>query len=258
MNEKNKKLVICRDVEFIEDEFDIGNNFEKSDNTNKPLNKITFIEKVGDSDKNFANEEIQNYNNDDTENCNNEEIEICNNENNEICNNENIQNCNNQNFEICNNDNEDHMVTQDVSNQIDPNEGTISRIDSDIEYEPKCYSEALRCKFRRNWKESMQEELNEMKNHNVWTIIERPNDKNIIGCRWVYKIKFEPFTRNRRFRARLVAKGYNQIYGHDYENVFAPVCKQPTLRLFLTMCVTLNIQINHCDIKTAFLNGKLN
>lgn len=95
------------------------------------------------------------------------------------------------------------------------------------------------------------------KNH-TWDLIDRPEGERTIGCKWIYKIKpGVPGGEDRRFKGRVVAKGYSQIEGIDYNEVFSPVVKHVTIRLLLSMVVHYDLELEQLDVKTAFLHGNL-
>lgn len=82
--------------------------------------------------------------------------------------------------------------------------------------------------------------------------------KRVIGCKWVYKKKPGiPGVEDPRFKSRLVAKGYSQVEGVDYNEVFAPVVKHVSIRLILSLVVKEYLHLMQLDMKTAFLNGTL-
>ena len=81
--------------------------------------------------------------------------------------------------------------------------------------------------------------------------------RNIIGCRWVFKIKYGPKGEVQRYKARLEAKGYTQSYSIDYVETFSPVVKCQTLRLLLVLAVSNDCEIHQMDIKTTFLGQDL-
>ena len=103
----------------------------------------------------------------------------------------------------------------------------------------------------------MQEELNQFERNEVWGLVPRPNNQNVIGTKWVYRNKMDGniIIRN---KARLVAQGYNQQKGIDYEETFAPVARLETIRMLLTFACYKNFILYPKDVKSAFLNGFIN
>ena len=110
----------------------------------------------------------------------------------------------------------------------------------------------------KQWKTAIQEELNAHNKNNTWIYVDRNNNMNIIGCKWVFKIKRDMNGNIQKYKARLVAKGYNQEYGIDYDETFAPVLKYKSLRLLLALSTIYNTELEQLDIKTAFLNATIN
>ena len=84
-----------------------------------------------------------------------------------------------------------------------------------------------------------------------------PLSKNVVGCKWVYKLKTHSDGSIARYKARLVAKGFHQQYGIDFTETFNPVIKPPTVRLILSLAVSLNWPLRQLDVKNAFLHGTL-
>ncbi|XP_047320236.1 uncharacterized protein LOC124924211 [Impatiens glandulifera] len=81
----------------------------------------------------------------------------------------------------------------------------------------------------------MNDELTALKNNNTWDLVPLLNEKKAIGCRWVYKTKLNPNRTVEKYKASLVAKGYNQKSGIDFHESFSPVAKTVTVRLFLAL-----------------------
>ncbi|KAI3718224.1 hypothetical protein L6452_19086 [Arctium lappa] len=121
--------------------------------------------------------------------------------------------------------------------------------------EPKKTDDALR---DPNWVSAMQEELTEFSRNKVWNLIPRPSDKTVIGTKWVFRNKLDEHGTVTRNKARLVAQGYRQEEGIDYDETFAPVARLEAIRLFLAYAVYKDFIVYQMDVKSAFLNGKLN
>lgn len=102
--------------------------------------------------------------------------------------------------------------------------------------EPATVDDALR---DDKWVEAMNAEYHAlMKNKTWWLVLKPPKGKNVIGCKWVCKIKRKSDGSIDRYKARLVAKGFKQRYGIDYEDTFSPVVKAATIRLVLSVAVS--------------------
>ncbi|KAK1694183.1 hypothetical protein QYE76_010880 [Lolium multiflorum] len=84
-----------------------------------------------------------------------------------------------------------------------------------------------------------------------------PHGKNVIDCKWVYKVKRKADGTIDRYKARLVAKGFKQHYGIDYEDTFSPVVKVATIRLVLALAVSRGCQLRQLDVKNVFVHGVL-
>ncbi|KAJ9561128.1 hypothetical protein OSB04_006288 [Centaurea solstitialis] len=108
------------------------------------------------------------------------------------------------------------------------------------------------------WVSAMQEELAEFIRNNVWLLVPRPRKRTIIGSKWTFRNKLDEIGTIIRNKARLVAQGYRQKEGIDYDETFAPVARLKAIRLFLAFAAHMNFKVYQMDIKNAFLNGKLN
>lgn len=81
----------------------------------------------------------------------------------------------------------------------------------------------------------MEEEIRSINKNNTWTLTELSKDKKAIGCKWIFERKKNSVTGLTKYKAKLVAQGFSQKYGTDYNEVFAPVVRATTLRLLLTI-----------------------
>jgi len=93
--------------------------------------------------------------------------------------------------------------------------------------------------------------------NNTWTLIPLPIGRKPVSCKWVFKIKQGTNGEVERYKARLVARGFTQTYGVDYNETFAPVTKFTSIRCILALAALEDMEIHQMDVKTTFLNGKL-
>lgn len=103
----------------------------------------------------------------------------------------------------------------------------------------------------------MQEEINSIYNNHTWSLVPLPPQKKDITSRWVFKVKPGIDSNQTRFKARLVARGFEQTDGVDFLDAFAPVVRWETIRILIAIAVHLNWTIHQLDVLTAFLNGIL-
>lgn len=103
----------------------------------------------------------------------------------------------------------------------------------------------------------MDEEIKALMHNNTWTLVDPPAGANIVSCKWVYKTKRNLDGSVKKYKARLVARGFSQKYGTDYDEVFAPVVRHTTFRVFLTVAGMKGMHTRNNDANSAFLNGIL-
>ncbi|GKB73711.1 retrovirus-related pol polyprotein from transposon TNT 1-94 [Tanacetum coccineum] len=118
--------------------------------------------------------------------------------------------------------------------------------------EPKNYKDVL---TQACWIEAMQEELNEFERLEVWELVPRPDKVMVITLKWIYKVKLDELGGILKNKARLVAHGYRQEEGIDFEESFALVARLDAIRIFLAYAAHMNMIVYQMDVKTAFLNG---
>ena len=107
------------------------------------------------------------------------------------------------------------------------------------------------------WQSAMDEEMQALIENNTWSLVLRVEGKQPIGCKWIYKIKRNVDGSIARYKARIVAKGYAQKYGIDYEETFSPVVKMTTIRVLIALAMSKRWNLYQLDVKNAFLNGEL-
>jgi hypothetical protein len=108
-----------------------------------------------------------------------------------------------------------------------------------------------------HWETAIREELTSLMEMQTWTIREVPPGARVISHTWVFARKLAPDGSIVRYKARLVAHGFKQIEGVDFDETFAPVSRHPTIRALLAHANQHDLEIRQLDVKTAFLNGKL-
>ncbi|KAE8733627.1 hypothetical protein F3Y22_tig00001120pilonHSYRG00301 [Hibiscus syriacus] len=122
------------------------------------------------------------------------------------------------------------------------------------EEEPSNFEEA---KADPMWRRAMEEEISSIRKNETWKLVPLPDSHKPIGLKWVYKLKNDTQGRIVKHNARLLAKGYVQRQGIDFDEVFAPVAWLETIRLLISIATHEGWEVHHMDVKSAFLNGDL-
>jgi len=91
----------------------------------------------------------------------------------------------------------------------------------------------------------------------TWELVFAPTNAVVVGCRWVFFLKYQPDGSVDRYKARLVAKGYTQTCDIDYFEMFSPVVRMNSIRILFSIVVNLSWPLFQLDVKNAFLNGDL-
>ncbi|GKD32735.1 retrovirus-related pol polyprotein from transposon TNT 1-94 [Tanacetum coccineum] len=120
---------------------------------------------------------------------------------------------------------------------------------------PKNFKKAVNEDF---WFEAMQEEIHEFDRLQAWELVPYPDCVMIIALKWIYKVKLDEYGDVVKNKAKLVAKGYLQEEGIDFEESFEPVARIDAIRIFIANAASKNMTIYQIDVKTTFLNGELN
>ena len=171
----------------------------------------------------------------------------------------------------------DVLMTQDVITQPTPQEEPqtpslrkstrvskpVIRYSPSLNYllltdssEPECFEKALQVETREKWELAMDDEMNSLSSNQTWDLVHLPKGKSALHNKWVYRIKEEADGR-KRYKARLVVKGFQQKPGIDYSEIFSPVVKISTIRSVLSIVVVENLHLEQLDVKIAFLHGDL-
>ena len=122
-----------------------------------------------------------------------------------------------------------------------------------LENIPKSAKEAL---ADPDWQEAMKKEFDSLEKNKVWELVRNRGEKPM-GSRWHFALKYGPNGEISRFKARFVAKGFSQVEGRDFHETYSPTAKMSTIRIVLSLAVQNRYQLRQLDIKTAYLNAKL-
>jgi hypothetical protein len=123
--------------------------------------------------------------------------------------------------------------------------------------EPQTVEEALNGEDAKKWEIAMQEQYDFLLVNNTWSLVPLPKGRKPISCKWVFKIKHGVDGEVERYKARLVARGFTQTFGVNYNETFAPVAKFVSIHCILALVAIEDMEIHQMDVKTAFFNGDL-
>ncbi|GJV86807.1 retrovirus-related pol polyprotein from transposon TNT 1-94 [Tanacetum coccineum] len=126
-----------------------------------------------------------------------------------------------------------------------------------VSYLKRKHKESIQALADESWVEAMQEELLQFKLQDVWVLCDLPDGKRVIGTKWVFRNKRDERGTIIKNKARLVAQGYRQEEGVDYDEVFAPVARIEAIRLFLAFASFMGFTVYQMDVKSAFLYGNI-
>jgi hypothetical protein len=123
-----------------------------------------------------------------------------------------------------------------------------------LQIEPKSVKDALLDEFLLA---AMQDEMGNFKRLGVWIMVPRPDGANVIGTKWLFKNKSDEFRTVTRNKARLVAQGYSQVEGIDFDETFAPVARLESIRLLLIIACFMKMKLFQMDVKSATVDYEL-
>lgn len=121
---------------------------------------------------------------------------------------------------------------------------------------PKTVKQALASPDADKWKEAMDAEMQNLRSHEAWELVERPADQPIIGSKWVFSIK--QTESGTKYKARLVAQGFSKRPGIDFGDTYSPVIRKSTIRLIFAIAAEYGWAVHQLDINAAYLHSKIN
>jgi hypothetical protein len=123
-----------------------------------------------------------------------------------------------------------------------------------IDSKPSTFDEAT---TRKVWKDAMIEEYESILKNDVWEVVPRPQGNSVVTSKWIYKVKHAADGNVEKFKARLVARGFSEKEGIDYDQIFSPISRYTSIRIIISLALVLNWELHQNDIKTVFLNGEV-
>jgi hypothetical protein len=114
-----------------------------------------------------------------------------------------------------------------------------------LDEEPTCFEEATQ---KKEWADAMTEECQSIVNNDVWEIVPRPKSKDVVSSKWLFKIKPAVDGSIEKYKARIVARGFSQKEGIDYEETFAPVARYTSIRTIIALAAKMKWKLHQMDV----------
>jgi hypothetical protein len=123
--------------------------------------------------------------------------------------------------------------------------------------DPCTYTQAMARPDAAEWEVACKAERRAFEHMGVYEVVPCPKGRKVVGSKWVFRIKRGPDGEIQKYKARIVAQGFTQIEGVDYNETFAPVAKFASLRVILAIAAERDLEVQQMDVKSAYLNGEL-
>ena len=122
---------------------------------------------------------------------------------------------------------------------------------------PQSFEEATQGPNKGQWSQAIAGELAAHMRNKTWSVVKRPEQGVLLSTKWVFNLKLDGSGKIERYKARLVARGFEQRQGIDFDETYSPVARRESIRVLLAIAVTRGMKIERFDVSTAFLNGTL-
>ena len=129
----------------------------------------------------------------------------------------------------------------------------VANIDPDL----LTYAEAMSRSDRAQWRAACAEEMEQFVCQNIFDMVSKPEGRKVVNCKWVFKTKLGPDGQVKCYKACLVAKGFSQVEGIDFNEMYSSVVGHSKVQTLLALACTNGWHIHQMDAKSAFLNGDL-
>ena len=122
---------------------------------------------------------------------------------------------------------------------------------------PQSVEEAVQGTHSEKWKKAMESEMDSLKENGVYEIVDRPAGKKVVKSKWVFRVKTNELGEVEKYKARVVAKGFSQVEGIDYDQTFSPTVRFESIRQLVAMGASKGMKMYQMDVTTAFLYAPL-
>ena len=122
---------------------------------------------------------------------------------------------------------------------------------------PKSYRDAMERPDAVEWKVAIDKELKQIEDQRVWELVELPEGRRAVSSKWVLTVKTKPDGTTEKLKARLVARGFSQTQGEDYDLTWSPTVRYDSLRVLLAMAATMDLEVHQMDVVGAYLTADL-
>ena len=133
---------------------------------------------------------------------------------------------------------------------------TQEDLDDEDGWEPLTYKQAMSGPYSKQWKEAMDKQVGSFHQMGTWELVPRPKNEPVLTGRWVFKIK-KKLDGSVLFKARWVVRGFEQVYGVNYDQTYASVVKSMSFKLLFAIMAHFDLDCEQMDVVTAFLNALL-
>jgi hypothetical protein len=123
--------------------------------------------------------------------------------------------------------------------------------------EPKSVGEVINSAEGKLWKDTMVKEMESLQKNETWDLVKLPSGRKPVGSKWVFKKKMNATSQVKKFKAQMVAKGYSQVKGVDFGEIFSHVAKLTSIRVLMSLAATFYLDKENMDVKATFLHGDL-
>jgi len=128
---------------------------------------------------------------------------------------------------------------------------------ADTASELQTYKEAMSCPDAIDWDAACEDKMCSFNSMGVYEVVLQPKDRKVVGSKWVFRIKQGPDGTVQKYKACVIAQGFTQVEGLDYDQTFAPIIKFPSFRTIIALAAEHDWDIHQMDVKATYLNGKL-